>query len=132
MKLNQIITTIFFMCITPIAFSAQLITQEKSIISITATQPTFTIKLKSNPTTGYLWSLTSYDHKLISLKKHYFQHGNPKLIGAPGFEFWTFKVNPSAFTAPHQTKIQFLYARSWEHPTNEAPVVFRLDIGVKK
>lgn len=89
----------------------------KSIV-VEQSNPTFSITLKSNPSTGYSWSLKSYDEKLISLVSHkFYPPTNKRLVGAPGYEEWIFKVNPSSFTASQTTKatnIALVYIRPWE------------------
>src|SRR5688500_6563929 len=77
-------------------------TEDKTNILVTVKSPEFSIQLKSNPTTGYSWYLREYDSNLVAPVKHQFQANNEKkLIGAPGFEVWTFKMKPAAFIVPH-------------------------------
>lgn len=81
---------------------------------ITASQPIYTLHLKSNPTTGFSWFLVSYPKKSMSLIKHVYLPPNSKLIGAGGYEIWQFKANSNAFVAPQILKIKMMYARPWE------------------
>ena len=123
------ILTIFFLllqCFFDVAFARQNVTPlfySDSNLSILATvnQPVFTIKLKSNPTTGYSWSLKNYDAKVIQSIKHVYQAPNHGLIGQSGFELWTFRVKPAGFNqAEKTTTISMIYARPWQpsdHPT---------------
>lgn len=83
-------------------------------ILVEKNQPTFIIKLKANPTTGYSWSLQKYEAKLITLLDHHYQKLNSRLIGSGGFEIWKFKANMRAFSGAHKTDLYFKYARSWE------------------
>lgn len=100
---------------TIIASSADNIyTENKLDISVTAKQPEFTIKLKSNPTTGYSWFLRQYNRNLIVPVKHAFEKPTQNLMGAPGYELWTFRVKPTGFTVPQQTIIRMIYARPWQ------------------
>ncbi len=78
-------------------------------------QPKFTIKLESNRTTGYSWSLKNYDHKLLSLESHTYIPPHTSLIGAPGNEQWIFQASPHFFKNSKTTKISLSYARPWEH-----------------
>jgi len=94
----------------------------KSII-VEKSNPVFSIVIQSNPTTGYSWLLKSYDATLISPIGHkFYPPTNKKLMGAPGYEKWTFRVKSSGFVVPQTTSITLIYARSWEmqdiHPTN--------------
>lgn len=86
----------------------------KQAITVSKNQPVFILKLASNPTTGYVWLLKNYDKSLIVPVKHQYQAPNTKLIGAGGFDLWTFRVKADAFTVPHQTSILMSYARPWE------------------
>lgn len=100
-------------------------TEDKPNIMVSKESPQFTIKLKSNPTTGFSWYLREYNSRLISPVKHGFEHPNTKLIGAPGYELWTFKVKPDAFVVPQQLMIKMIYARPFS-TDGGTQVVFRI------
>jgi inhibitor of cysteine peptidase len=89
-------------------------TVDKQHIMVSANQPEFILKLKSNPTTGYSWFLREYDSAIITPVKHEFLPPTQMLIGASGFELWTFKVKAAGFTVPQQTTIRMIYARPWQ------------------
>ena len=102
-------------------------TQDKTAITMTASNPQFTIKLISNPTTGYSWFLREYHPYFLEPVSHQFKSAEyKKLIGAPGYELWTFRVKPSAFKVPQQTVIRFIYTRPWENASRVQQVVFRV------
>lgn len=103
--------------------------EDKTNIMISADHPQFTIKLKSNPTTGFSWFLREYDANLIAPVKHSYQQqdANVKLMGAPGYELWTFKVKPSGFVVPQHTAIRFVYMRPWSSSDSSSQVVFRVN-----
>ena len=101
-------------------------TEDKPNIAVSSDQPEFTLKLKSNPTTGYSWFLREYDTSLVTAVKHKFIPGSEKLIGAAGFELWTFKIKPLGFSVPHQTTIRLIYARPWQGVDSSTQVVFRV------
>jgi inhibitor of cysteine peptidase len=88
---------------SPSAFAVEPVkdntyTESNTAIAISVDQPEFTIKLKSNPTTGYSWFLRDYNAALIESVSHAFQAPtDKKLMGAPGFEVWKFKVKPAAY-----------------------------------
>lgn len=86
---------------------------DKPNIVVTAAHPTFTLKLKSNPTTGFSWFLRDENTDFILVQKHAFQKPDSKLAGAPGFELWTFKLKPTAFTVPRQLTLRLVYTRPW-------------------
>ncbi len=93
---------------------------------MTPAQPVFVIQLKSNPTTGFLWFLREYDDHLITPIKHSFLPPSKKLMGAPGFELWTFRMKSAGFTVPQQTTIRMVYARPWQGSDSSTQLVFRV------
>lgn len=101
-------------------------TESKLAITLTPDHPTFTIKLKSNPTTGFSWFLRQYDAKLVTPIKHDYVAPHSKIIGAGGFEIWQFKATPAAFVVPQQSQIQFVYMRPWEVAGNVTQLVFQV------
>lgn len=100
--------------------------ESKPNIVVDPSHSSFTLKLESNPTTGYSWFLHEYDDDLIQPVSHQFEQGEKKLMGAPGYEIWKFKVRKEAFVVPQQTTIRFLYARPWEGAENSTQAVFRI------
>lgn len=83
-------------------------------IVVKKNQPIFSIILQSNRTTGFSWSLKSYDTSLIKpVSSVYFppKHG---LMGAGGYEKWIFAVKPAGFVVPQTTSITLIYARPWD------------------
>ena len=96
-------------------------------IMVGKTAPTFTIKLRSNPTTGFSWFLVGYDSNLIQPISHKYYAPDTKLVGAGGYEKWVFKVKPEAFNVPQVTNIQFAYTRPW-NLENYKPTIFKVVI----
>ena len=69
----------------------------------------FTIRMESNPTTGYGWQLSNaLDNKII-LVTNAFIPPDSKRIGAGGHEVWTFKAIELG-----PAEISLKYVRSWE------------------
>lgn len=100
--------------------------EEKRNIAVLSTHPEFIIQLKSNPTTGYSWYLRDYDGNILSPVKHVFVKPNSQLMGAPGYERWTFKVKPAGFIVPQQTTLRFIYTRPWQAGENATQLVFHV------
>lgn len=100
--------------------------ENKLNIMVMVKQPEFILKLKSNPTTGYTWFLREYDANLIAPVKHSYQQPVKELIGAAGFETWTFRVKSAGFNVPQQTTIRMVYARPWQGGDNSTQLVFRI------
>jgi inhibitor of cysteine peptidase len=102
-------------------------TEDKPTIALSADSNQFSIQLKSNPSTGYSWFLKDYDANLIEPIKHEFlTNKDKKLIGAPGYQLWTFKVKPAAFIVPQQTRLRFVYVRPWGEDDNPTQTLFRV------
>lgn len=83
-------------------------------IIVNAKEPHFTIRLRSNPTTGYRWYIRSYPADFISSVSHSIAKPSSTLIGAPTQEIFEFKINRAAFKAPHHFIIRFTYLRPFE------------------
>jgi predicted secreted protein len=94
---------------------------EEHIVLVTAQTPAdtekidvvvgeeFKISLKSNPSTGYSWSLAaSLPNWLLQVDKTYVAD-NLAMIGGSGTEIWTFQA-----TAAGSTTLTFQYERPWE------------------
>jgi len=70
----------------------------------------FYITLKSNPTTGYQWSV-DFDSDFLELvdNKYIPDSDDPMLVGGGGKDYFRFKALKSGIT-----EIKFFYARPWE------------------
>lgn len=105
--------------------------EDKSNIAVLSDQPQFIIQLKSNPSTGYSWFLREYDRNLFKPIKHEYQKPDSHLMGAGGYELWTFQTLPGAFAVPQQSSIRFVYARPWQGVDNSSQVLFRITTKAK-
>ena len=73
----------------------------------------FTIKIESNPTTGYSWQ-PGFDQNVLRLISSGFTPTS-KLMGAAGTERFTFKA-----ISQGRTTVKMIYKRVWEKkPRNE-------------
>lgn len=111
---------------TPALSVDNLYTEDKPNIAVDAKHAEFILKIKSNPTTGYSWFLREYDANLIMPVKHSFLPPEKSLIGAPGYELWTFRVKPIGFVVPQQTIIRMIYSRPWQGSDSSTQLVFRI------
>lgn len=72
---------------------------------------TIVIRLESNPTTGYSWSLAEIPSDIIQKVSNIYEplktSGN--IVGSGGTEIWTFKA-----ISKGNTTLTFQYARPWE------------------
>lgn len=83
------------------------------------------LKLKSNPTTGYAWFLKSIHGRWLNVVSHHYVAPSTRLVGAPGYELWTFSVNPKMQKMPFSTEIVMIYARPWEK-TESTQTTFKI------
>lgn len=104
--------------------NANVYNEDRKNITVKAKDASFTITLKSNPTTGYSWFLREYDANLIKPVSHQFQKGDTNLMGAPGSETFVFRMKPEAFVVPTQTTIRLTYARPFEGNDGAKQIVF--------
>ena len=138
MTLNRIAASILMLILATVSLVCQaapantseesnnIYTEKKPNIVVTPDHPEFTLKLRANPTTGFSWYLREYNSKLIAPVKHSYQHPDTKLIGAGGFDVWTFRATRAAFSVPQQTALRMVYVRPWQNDTSGAQVVFRI------
>jgi predicted secreted protein len=106
------------------ALQHQSVTEKPAVNYSTAAKPLvlnmskaseIKVYLKSNATTGYSWFLAddSYAERLTAVDRKYVAP-TTKLMGASGYEVWTFKAKNNSPLVPAITKINFAYARPWE------------------
>lgn len=103
-------------------------TENQTNISLTAKQPVFILKLASNPTTGYSWALGDYNYKQIKRVKHRYLPPTSKMMGAGGFEWWTFRLKPAAFASNQPVVLKMVYRKPWETANGETQVVFKINV----
>ncbi len=92
----------------------QAITDLAKPVLVKKGQKTFSVTLKSNPTTGYRWYLARLPARLVKAKSYRFNPPTSQLVGAPGSSTWTFKLSKDARKAPRLIKLVFVYARSFD------------------
>ena len=97
-----------------LAKEASAFSNPRNAINLLPQSPEFTITLKSNPTTGYNWFLSSYNGVLIEPVTHRYIAPKKGLMGASGTQVFTFRAKPEAFHVPQKTVIVFSYGRPWE------------------
>ena len=93
-------------------WSTTLSASDPKILEVDRNQPFFTINLKANPSTGYVWQPIHYDKQLLLLVDTSFVVTNRKLMGSPGISVFQFQRKASKY--PKKTQITFKYARSFE------------------
>lgn len=108
------------------AHAGSVYTEDQRKITVTEKDPAFSLKLKSNATTGYSWSVLKLDKKVVKVVSHKYVRPDSRLIGAGGYEVWNFKVLPGV--KGKATVIEMRYARPWEREVNGSVLVFDVDI----
>lgn len=104
MKMKVLLITLFAM--SPCAFSKDM------VVFLKPEQSAFTVQLKSNPTTGYRWSLQDFNKAIFSLQQSTYQQSQPVLIGSGGYQMFSIKIkHPKKVVDEWMT---FKYSRSWE------------------
>lgn len=102
------ISTFAIVIIKPLQF-----TQNNKPFILTADNPTVTITLPSNPTTGFTWSIQKYDTNLLKLVSQKYTPPNTRLMGAPGIQQYTFQAIKTGFTVTQVGHVVLKYARQW-------------------
>lgn len=82
-------------------------------IQVSSEQKQFTINLPANPTTGYQWTIKSYDKAYLNFVSSRYVSERSKLIGRGGNMIFIFDVNRMN-NLPEKTTILFEYAQPWE------------------
>lgn len=106
--------------------SATIYSEAKNHVILSGKERTFTVHLKSNPTTGYQWYLRDYHTKMMMPIAHRFVAAEEKLIGSGGVEEWEFRVSDQAMAYPHQLTLRMIYARPSQGTEASTTVVFRV------
>ncbi|MCD6046018.1 MAG: hypothetical protein K0R48_1181 [Gammaproteobacteria bacterium] len=91
-------------------------TDANRAITVTADNPEFSIRLKSNPTTGYRWYLKAWPNTWLKVMGLDYSANNTALVGSGGEEVWHFKVLPQAFQARMLMSIEFVSIQPWNMP----------------
>lgn len=106
-----IVSTLFISTSIFAAEKAPVFSSPKTPIVVSHQNAEFVITLPSNPTTGFSWHAKSFHKAYIGIVGHkYVAPQNKKLIGAPGYEAWCFRVKKADTGTTH---IVMQYARPW-------------------
>ena len=95
------------------ATHADFFTNPNKTLQVTQAAPTVTLKIKSNPSTGYSWFLVDYNPTLLVPVSHAFVPPIESKPGASGYELWRFSIPAAAFVVPQMTEITVQYRRPW-------------------
>lgn len=81
------------------------------------------VALAGNPTTGYVWSITSSDDGIVRAANSSFLPENPDAAGSSGLDIWSLNAKASG-----EAVLTFSYARPWE--SSEDDIQFSLPVAV--
>lgn len=85
-------------------------------IHVNAKNPQFVVTLPANPSTGYSWTITSYDTKLLKVTGSKYVGPKVRRIGAGGQMQFTFTLN-KGMSYPKTMQLAFTYSRTWDPKT---------------
>ena len=110
-------------------FASKTLTENNNGQSLNLkTNETVKIKLESNITTGFRWNVSNEtDTSIVSLVSSDYKQAttDKKLVGAGGYETFTFKANSKGSTA-----IALTYNKSWEEGV-EPLKTFKINVTVE-
>ena len=84
-----------------------------------------TIKLCSNPTTGFQWNYEMSGDDALMEEDHDFEEATGDMVGASGIEVWTFEG-----TAQGTTVVLMEYSQPWEGGTKKE-WTYRMNVTVQ-
>jgi len=70
---------------------------------------TRSLALKSNPSTGYVWTLISPPGDMLVVRDRGYRPRKPVMPGSPGTHLWSLTAH-----RPGEARVNFRYARPWE------------------
>jgi predicted secreted protein len=78
----------------------------------------FSVRLESNPTTGYVWEVETLPEGLELSGSEYKKSEGALQVGSPGIQFFRFRAQKSG-----EYQINFVHKRQWEkNPINSHTV----------
>lgn len=105
---------VFFLSMTAYGAQSPLMTEPTKSIVVQPNQKTIVLRLRSNPTTGYSWYFESTKPAWLRVVSRQFVAPKTQLVGAPGYEEWTFGVPKLSGSIPRIASIVMRYARPWD------------------
>jgi predicted secreted protein len=133
-KILLFITAFLFSFSVFAAENTPAVSSPKNKIVVTSEKPEFSIVLKSNPTTGYTWRVAQMDALIIKNTGHTYVAPNSKLMGASGYDVWTFKaIYPTTykFRVNQVGHVVMEYKRPWMK-TEKPAMVQHFTVVLKK
>jgi inhibitor of cysteine peptidase len=104
----NIVLSCILLCLSMIAQASDTV-----LMNVKRGEKKIVIPLAANPTTGYQWSIVSYNHNHLKLVGSRFKKPTTNRIGAGGQMLYTFAIK-KVKKQPDSMVILFKYARPWE------------------
>lgn len=103
----------YFLSVVLCLLSFLSLAADVSTVKVNPNDRSFVVRLPSNATTGYRWTLSAYDKTLVRLVRSQYIVPETKLIGAGSETVFIFQLLKGQ-TYPKSTSLSFIYARPWE------------------
>ena len=81
-------------------------------ITVSKKNPEFSIRVKSNPTTGFQWRVKQIDDNVLEFVGKKYIKSRSKLIGSGGETVMKFKFKKST-KYPSSTQLMLFYSQQW-------------------
>ena len=81
-------------------------------ITVSKKNPEFSIRVKSNPTTGFQWRVKQIDDKILEFSGKKYIKSRSKLIGSGGETVMKFKLKKNK-KYPASTQLILFYSQQW-------------------
>lgn len=123
---NIAIVFLFLMLFAFVSYSQDKVFSETDTEISVSKEELFDIKLSSNKSTGYSWSVTveeSNPQGVVSELGSDYEAVQPGRIGGGGNEIWHFKAVESG-----SVKLVFKYARSWEDKEPAKTIIYNVSV----
>ncbi|MDX2345716.1 MAG: protease inhibitor I42 family protein [Legionella sp.] len=103
-----VVGLILFVCVS----TNMALASKKVQVVRSATCAFFDVKLSANPTTGFQWTLQSYDKTHFNVVKNEYIAPTSRLMGASGEHVFYFEQKENT-ACPESTVLCFRHARPW-------------------
>lgn len=100
-----------------ISFSINAVAEQdkkRDLITVKTSDPSFTVTLPSNRTTGYAWFVVGYNPQLLKVAGQTYKAGDSHKRGAPGHTEFVFQLKDEAKHSNSISRLIFIYARPWQ------------------
>ena len=112
---------------SPAPVETKAFSETKRFYTVTADNPTVTIRLPSNAGTGYQWFIQEYPTAWVKIQNHKTINNNDNgAVGGSIEDVWELRIAPECFVSPQAITLKFVHQRPWEN--NDAVVPLTITI----